>query len=78
MREFTRKELADCDGKDGARALIALNGRVYDVSDSYHWRSGKHHALHRAGADLTDALEQAPHGVDLLERVPMVGTLQED
>jgi len=34
---------------------------------------GRHQALHRAGEDLTDALGNAPHGEDLLERVPVIG-----
>jgi predicted heme/steroid binding protein len=77
MREFTEEELARYDGKDGAPAYIACDGKVYDVSNSFHWRNGKHHAMHSAGLDLTDSLEQAPHSADLLERVPVVGRLQE-
>jgi len=41
-------------------------------------RYGRHQVAHNAGEDLTDALEQAPHGADMLERLPMVGTLHED
>jgi predicted heme/steroid binding protein len=78
MRTFTRAELARCDGRDGGPAYIAVKGKVYDVSDSFHWRGGRHHALHSAGADLTDSLKGAPHGSHLLDRVPAVGTLEED
>ncbi len=78
MREFTEDELAQYDGKDGAPAFIAYNGKVYDVSNSFHWRTGKHQAMHSAGVDLTGSLKQAPHGADLLERVPVVGRLRED
>jgi predicted heme/steroid binding protein len=77
MRILTREELARCDGRDGAPAYIAYHGRVYDVTDSFLWRRGRHQVLHRAGQDLTDALEQAPHGEDLLDRVPLIGTLEE-
>ncbi len=76
IREFTEEELAQYNGKDGAPAFIAYNGEVYDVSNSFHWRNGKHHAMHSAGVDLTDSLERAPHGADLLERVPIVGRLR--
>jgi predicted heme/steroid binding protein len=72
------KELAQYNGKDGAPAFIAYNGKVYDVSSSFLWRNGKHQVLHNAGEDLTDSLEQAPHGADLLERFPVVGMLHED
>jgi predicted heme/steroid binding protein len=78
MRTFTRKELAQYDGKNGVPAFIAYNGKLYDVSNSFLWRNGKHQVLHNAGVDLTDSLEQAPHGADLLERFPVVGTLHED
>jgi len=78
MREFTEDELAQYDGKDGTPAFVAYNGKVYDVSNSFHWRNGKHHAMHSAGMDLTDSLKQTPHGADLLERVPVVGRLRED
>ena len=77
MKEYTREELAQCTGEDGKLALIAAHGKVYDVSASYHWRKGRHHALHRAGTDLTADLSRAPHGAHLLERVPVVGTLRD-
>jgi predicted heme/steroid binding protein len=31
---------------------------------------------HNADEDLTDAFEEALHGADLLERVPVIGTMQ--
>lgn len=78
MRTFNGKELAQYNGKSGAPAFIAYNGKVYDVSSSFLWRNGKHQVLHNAGVDLTDSHEQAPHGADLLEMFPVVGTLHED
>lgn len=75
MRQFTRKELAPYNGKDGAPAYIAYEGRVYDASHSFLWQNGRHQVRHGAGTDLTHALDQAPHGPDLLERLPLVGIL---
>jgi len=75
MREFTTDELARYDGRAGAAAYIACNGKVYDVSGSFLWQQGRHQALHQAGADLTPGLTKAPHGADLLERFPVVGSL---
>ena len=77
MRKFTRKELARNDGKNGSPAYIACNGNVYDVSDSFLWKSGKHWVLHVAGQDLTDCLKDAPHGEDLLDRIPVIGILED-
>ena len=75
MLELTRQELARYDGLEGRPAYIAYQGRVYDVTLSYHWRGGRHWVRHHAGADLTGALAGGPHGAYLLERVPCVGVL---
>ena len=74
MRIFTEEELKKYDSSNGV-AYIAYHGKVYDVSASYHWRKGIHQVTHRAGYDLTEALEQAPHGLDLLEKFAIVGEL---
>jgi len=77
MREFTRDELARYDGQSGFPAYIAYEGKVYDASRSFLWRRGRHWARHSAGTDLTGMLDSAPHGADLLERLPVVGRLAE-
>ncbi len=51
---------------------------MYDVSASFIWRNGRHQVLHNAGEDLTGIIEQAPHGAEMLERFPVIGTLHED
>lgn len=78
MKRSSKEELARYNGKNGAPAYIAYKGKVYDVSASFIWRNGRHQVLHNAGEDLTDSLEQAPHGVEMLERFPVIGTLHED
>jgi predicted heme/steroid binding protein len=76
VREFTREELAGFTGKNGTAAYIAVRSMVYDVTRCFLWSGGRHQVLHRAGADLTDALADAPHGEDLLQRAVLVGTLR--
>jgi len=76
MRVFTKEELAKYDGKEFP-AYVALEGRVYDVSASFHWRKGHHQVLHKAGLDQTESIKQAPHGKDLLKRFPIIGILIE-
>jgi len=44
----------------------------------FWWKDGKHQALHMAGRDLTNSLKDAPHGVDVLKRFPVVGTLRKN
>lgn len=78
MKSFSKEELARYNGKNGAPAYIAYKGKVYDVSASFIWRNGRHQVVHNAGEDLTDGLEQAPHGVEMLERLPVIGILRED
>ncbi len=76
-RRFTPDELRQYNGEGGAPAFVACNGKVYDVSPSFLWQKGRHQVIHAAGTDLTRGLDQAPHGADLLERFPVVGTLDE-
>ena len=78
MRSFSKKELARYNGKKGTPVYIAYKGKVYDASNSYQWKTGRHQVVHYAGEDLTGALRQAPHGADMLDRLPMVGTLNDD
>lgn len=73
--KFTLEELARYNGQNSSPAYIAYKGKVYDVSDSFLWKHGKHQGRHRAGKDCTDELPEAPHNSDLLDRFPIVGTL---
>lgn len=73
----TPGELAAADGQDDRPTYFACRGVVYDASASWHWRTGRHFFRHSAGTDLTSALKQAPHSATLLERLPMVGALQD-
>jgi len=77
QKRFTRDELAEYDGRDGAAAYVAYNGRVYDVTDSPMWEDGEHEFEHEAGADLTDEMENAPHGKESMNDFPVVGYLEE-
>ena len=76
MRVFTKEELRKYDGSGGI-TYVAYAGKVYDVSNSFHWKKGVHHVMHYAGWDLTDALKQAPHGFEMLTKFPIVGELIE-
>ena len=74
MRVFNEEELRKYDGSDGL-AYVAYGGKVYDVSQSFHWKRGVHQVTHHAGRDLTEAMKQAPHGADMLEGYLIVGEL---
>jgi predicted heme/steroid binding protein/uncharacterized membrane protein len=70
------KELEQNDGKEGRPTYISASGRVIDVSASKLWKGGLHMGRHHAGKDLTADLGAAPHGTEVLDRYPQVGTLQ--
>ena len=74
---MTREELGQFDGREGRRALIAVNGKVYDVTASARWPAGLHEGEHAAGRDLTEELLLAPHVRAVIERFPVVDELQE-
>lgn len=72
---LTLEELAAYNGKDGNPAYIAVDGVIYDVTNSSRWKNGDHNGF-EAGQDLTDAIKnQSPHGTSTLQRMPVVGTL---
>lgn len=75
---MTLTELSGYDGKDGRRAYLAVNGTVYDVTDSRRWIGGQHPPDHQAGQDLTEELARAPHVRSVIERFPVVGTIEEE
>ena len=76
-KRFTGNELEGYDGAGGSKTLIAAVGKVYDVSSSQLWKGGSHGGRHRAGQDLTEYLDDAPHGPEVLERYEMVGEFVE-
>ena len=73
MKDYSPQELADQNGKEGRPALVAVHGKVYDVSANKRWMHGNHMKRHQAGQDLSDDIGGAPHGLDVLDRVPLVG-----
>jgi predicted heme/steroid binding protein len=74
---MTLTELASYDGRENRRAYIAVNGTIYDVTDSPRWENGLHPPDHLAGKDLTEELAKAPHVRTVVERFPIVGTLED-
>jgi len=70
---FDPQTLAAFDGSDGGRALIAHGGMVYDVTGLRLWKDGQH-MKHKAGGDMTALLPKAPHGMEKLEALEVVGT----
>jgi predicted heme/steroid binding protein len=75
--ELTIEELATYDGLEGRKAYIAVNGVIYDVTNSSRWPGGNHNG-YQAGQDLTtEILGISPHGISVLNGIPIVGSLVE-
>jgi len=73
---MTPEELKQYDGRDGRKAYVAVNGKIYDVTDSPLWSDGDHQGDHQAGCDLTEELKTAPHVRSVIERFTVVGELR--
>jgi predicted heme/steroid binding protein/uncharacterized membrane protein len=76
MKEFTAEELSSLNGKEGKPIYIAFQGKVYDVTKSPLWAKGLHMNRHAAARDLTGEISAAPHGPEVLERYPQIGTVK--
>jgi predicted heme/steroid binding protein len=72
---YSKQQLALRNGQDKPEIWVALNGLIYDVTDSRLWRNGKHYE-HWAGQDLTDELKDAPHTESVFLKFKVVGELQ--
>lgn len=75
MKKLDPKDLEGSDGQEGRPALVAVDGAVYDVTASKMWKNGTHVRAHKAGRDLSLAIQAAPHGPEVLERFERVGEL---
>lgn len=74
---LSTEELAEYNGNDGSPAYIAVDGVIYDVSNSEMWQEGQHNGF-EAGMDLTDEImSESPHGDSVLERLTVVGKLED-
>lgn len=79
QRVFTLDELKNYNGQNGQPAYVAVSGVVYDVTKSPKWKNGLHNACSDstyAGADFSELIKSSPHGVNVMKKFPVMGTLQ--
>ena len=75
---FTLEELAEHDGKDGNDCYVAVDGDVYLIEGFALWQMGEHipsNGRARCGYDLTDVIDESPHGRSKLQLLQKIGTL---
>lgn len=77
MLELTVEELAEFNGKDGNKAYIAVEGKIYDVTDVAPWAGGIHAGgQFQAGSDYSEEIVSvSPHGLTPLEDLKPIGNL---
>jgi len=74
-RKFTLSELAYYDGTLGKPAYVAVDGIVYDVSNSSKWREAMYRGL-IVGRDITSQLRNYRGIERKLDKLPKVGILK--
>jgi predicted heme/steroid binding protein len=74
LPEYSKSYLALRNGQDKPEIWVALDGLIYDVTESRLWKNGKHYE-HWAGQDLTEELKDAPHSEKVFEKFRVVGLL---
>ena len=73
--ELTLGDLEKYNGKDGQPAYIAVDGVIYDVTESKLWKDGEHNG-YTAGKDLTEEIKKiSPHGTSVLKKMKEVGKI---
>jgi len=58
--------------KADGKVTFSYEGKVYDVTPSKLWKEGRHARRHDAWQDLTAAMAGAPHGLEVLDRFPVL------
>ena len=74
-KDFTLEELSKYNGIDGAKAYVAIDGIIYDVTNVPQWKGGMHMQGLTAGKDLSNYIDSAPHRKRVLNHLPKVGKL---
>ncbi len=75
---LTLEQLSEFDGLEGRDAYIAIDGKIYDVTNSSRWVNGAHNG-YQAGQDLTAAINDiSPHGTGVLSRMDLIGEIVEE
>jgi predicted heme/steroid binding protein len=76
---LTSKELSEADGKNGNNCYVAIDNTVYEIKQGNKWKDGQHepsNGLAYCGENMTDVINQSPHGKSILLLLQEVGTIQ--
>jgi predicted heme/steroid binding protein len=77
-RKISREVLAQHDGIDGHQCYVAVDGTVYLIEGFALWTGGTHvtsGGKARCGQDLSQVINESPHGKSKLQLLKVVGKL---
>ena len=77
---ISSEELAQHDGIDGRECYVAVDGTVYLIEGSPFWVDGRHlpsNGQAGCGRDLSEVINQSPHGRSKLVLLKVVGKLEQ-
>lgn len=78
-KDFTIKQLKEFDGKYGRNAYIAVEGMIYDLTNSKDWKNGKLKIpAIIPGTDCTKEIMNTPKKLEPLKNVPVIGLIIKD
>ncbi|MBN1290236.1 MAG: hypothetical protein JXB48_00220 [Candidatus Latescibacteria bacterium] len=75
MKISTQEELSLFDGKNNNPPKSHIKERCSICPSVFLWRNAKHQFMHFADRDMTDDLENVPHGDDLLDKIPNISVM---
>ena len=73
--KLTPAELAAFDGSNGRPAYVAVNGIIYDVSNSPSWGGGTHFGIY-SGKDASAYFKNCHKTDTVLSELPRIGILE--
>src|SRR5919112_5768073 len=79
-RSYTLEQLAEYNGEEGTDCLVAVDGDVYLIEGFALWQMGEHipsNGRARCGYDLTDVIDESPHGRSKLQLLQKIGNLSQ-
>lgn len=75
QKVFTLEELAKYNGKNGAKAYVAVGGIIYDVTDISKWSGGNHYGITAGKVLDKEFLQCHSNKLDIMEYAVAVGVL---